>query len=236
MSSPASEDTLQEDNLAANMPPFTQVTAGGLSVEQWVDETNEAFEVNETDAQLTLDAARRMRAVNYLSPRTMGFMSESCIHGNTHAPAFAADVGLDKTDSVKATYVVQVIKLIQRLFNSDNEPPVVTLSQLRVYSRSISGRRVSKGKFVRRSDTETRCFAATPPSYPVLCFSEKVDPSMRDHGSTSEQSTVVDRLRSASIAHPRKLRLSQGPGPVFRAQPLDKNAAEQAKSPESADL
>jgi len=173
------------------MPPLTQVTAGGLSVEQWVDEINKACKVHETDAQLTLDSARRMRAVNYLSPRTMVFMAESCIHGNTHAPAFAADVKLDKTDSVKATYVVQVIKPIQRLFNSDKEPPVVTLSQLRVYSRSISGRRVSKGKFVGRSDTETRCFAATPPSYPVLCFSEKADPSMPNHGSTSEQTTVL---------------------------------------------
>jgi len=151
-SSPAGEDTLQDDDFWANIPASTPTVVGGLSVEQWVDDMNNACEDQETDAQITLDSARRISAVNHLSPRTLRFMDENYIHGNTLAPAFAANLGLDTKDTVMATYMVQVIKLIQGLFQSDKEPPLVTLSTLRGYGRFVSGRQVSKGKAVRRSD------------------------------------------------------------------------------------
>jgi len=150
-SSPAGEDTLQDDDFWANILASTQTVIGGLSVEQSVEEMNKACEYHETDAQLTLDLARRIRAVNHLSPRSLGLMPENYIHCKTHAPAFAADLGFDRKDSVMATYMIQVIKPSQWLFHSDKEPPLVTLSPLRGYGRFFSGGRVSKGKDVRRS-------------------------------------------------------------------------------------
>lgn len=162
-SSPAGKDTLQDEDLWADIPASTQMTVGDLSVEQWADEINKACEYHETDAQLTLDSARRMGAVNLLSPRTLGLLPENIIHGNTLAPAFAADLGLDKKESVMATYIVQVIKLIQWLFHRDKEPLHVTLSPLPGHGRSVSGGRVSKGKAVRRSDAGARYAWPLPP-------------------------------------------------------------------------
>jgi len=136
-SSPAGEDTLQHEDLCADISASTQTTVGDLSVEQWADEINKACEYHETDALLTLDSARRMGAVNHLSPRTLGLMPEKFIRSNTLAPAFAADLGLEKKESVMATYIVQVINLIQWLFHREVEPPRVTLSPLPGHDRSL---------------------------------------------------------------------------------------------------
>ena len=142
---------MQDDDFWANILASTQTVIGGLSLEQSVDEIIKAGEDHETDAQLTLDLARRICAVNHLSPRSLGLMPGNYIHCKTHAPAFAADLGLDKKDSVMATYMIQVIEFSQWLFHSDREPPLVTLSPLRGSGRSVSGGRVSKGKAVRIS-------------------------------------------------------------------------------------